>query len=347
MMRVPEFRYHAPATAQEAAKLLAELGPQARLLAGGTDLIPNMKRRQQTPTHLVALRKVAGLREATADGELSLGAGLSLTKTAQAEVLGDGHRALKLAASKVATPHIQNMGTLGGNLCLDTRCNYYNQNYEWRKAIDFCKKAPDGEAREDVTTGTCWVAPSSPRCWAVSSTDTAPALMALGAEVELVGPEGSRRIPLRELYQDDGMAFLTKKRDEVLTRVFVPSLEGWNSTYWKLRRRGSFDFPVLSVAAALKMNGDVVEDAKVVLGAVSSYPIELPVDALIGQELTDELVAEYAAASAKPAKPMDNTDYGLAWRKKICASYIKGALKDARGDDPATLGLLARTAARV
>lgn len=349
MMRAPSFAYRAPRTVAEVTEILAGEGPRARLLAGGTDLIPNMKRRQQTPQTLVALRRVEALKAVRSGGGLlDLGAGLTLSQVVAEGALSPGQRALKIAAGKVATPHIRNMGTLGGNLCLDTRCNYYNQNYEWRQAIDFCKKAPAGEAQTEVTTGTCWVAPSSPRCWAVSSTDTAPALVALGAEVTLVSSQGERRIPLHQLYFDDGMAYLTKRPDELLSAVHVPLLDGWKSTYWKLRRRGSFDFPVLSVAAALKLNASgEVEEARVTLGAIASYPISVPTEALIGQPLSDEVIEAFAAEAARPAKPMDNTDYNLSWRKKVCTAYIAGALKELRGDSLEQLGVLARTGARL
>jgi 4-hydroxybenzoyl-CoA reductase subunit beta len=354
MMRPPSFNYHSPTTAREAAQLLADLGPDAMLLAGGTDLLPNMKRRQQVPKDVIGLRMVTELRQAWRDKrEVILGAGLTLSAIAHqlTDLLGPEHHALRVAASKVATPHIQNMATLGGNLCLDTRCNYYNQNYEWRQAIDYCKKAPgpDGVAVAEVKPqGTCWVAPSSPRCWAVSSTDTAPVLCALGAEVTLEGPTEHRRVAVPRLYADDGMAFLNKRRTEVLTTVHVPIREGWRSVYWKLRRRGSFDFPVLGVAAAGKLGDDhTVEELSMFLGAVASYPVRVDVSALEGQVLTDELIAEFAAKAVKPAKPLDNTDYHLSWRKKVAPSFVAGALKELRGDNPEQLGLLGRTAARV
>jgi 4-hydroxybenzoyl-CoA reductase subunit beta len=349
MMRVPPFRYLAPRTVSEAVALLRSTGPEGMLIAGGTDVLPNMKRRQQTPKVLIGLRKVTELRESgsSKDGSLALGAGLSLTDTARSVLLArDAHRALTMAASKIATPHIQTMGTLGGNLCLDTRCNYYDQNYEWRKAIDFCKKAPDGVAQREVTHGTCWVAPGSPRCWAVSSTDCAPALVALGAEVTLVSQDGARRVPVLSLYKNDGMDYLAGKRpDELLTQVIVPELAGWRSTYWKLRRRGSFDFPVLSVAAAIKLAGGVVEAARVTLGAVASCPLEVATQSLLGKPLTDDAIEAFADAASKPARPLDNTDYHLSWRKRVVREYVAGALRELRGD--ATLGLLARSAARV
>src|SRR5213593_4265924 len=247
MMRLPYFRFHAPRTVREAAELLVST-PGAMLVAGGTDLLPNMKRRQQVPGTLVGLRRVAELRGISNGdpsttlraGGLAIGAGVTLTEVVRDARIREGYGALWQAAAQIATPHLRNMGTLGGNLCLDTRCNYYDQNYEWRKAIDFCMKK-DG--------GTCWVATSSPKCLAVSSTDTAPALLALGARVTLVCADASRQLAVSDLYRNDGIDYLTRRPTEILASIHVPRLDGWRSTYWKLRRRGAFDFPVLSVAA--------------------------------------------------------------------------------------------------
>ena len=158
MMRLPHFRYLTPRSVAEAAEVLAQAPGDTMLLAGGTDLLPNMKRRQQAPRTLLALRGVSALKEIKNGSGLALGAGLTLTEVTRDERVRTGYAGLWQAASQVATPHLRNMGTLGGNLCLDTRCNYYDQNYEWRKAIDFCMKK-DGEI--------CWVAPSSRRCLAV------------------------------------------------------------------------------------------------------------------------------------------------------------------------------------
>src|SRR3970282_2034075 len=204
----------------------------------GTDLIPNMKRRHQSPKTLVSLRRVPELKKRNG----TLGAGLTLTELVRDDTVRTHHRGLWQAAAQVATVHLRNMGTLGGNLCLDTRCTYYNQNHEWRKAIDFCLKK-DGDI--------CWVATASKRCVAVSSTDTAPALIALGAKVKLVSAQGEREVPLAALYNNDGIDYLTRRADEILTEVRLP--QGWTSSYWKLRRRGAFDFPVLGVAAAVEL----------------------------------------------------------------------------------------------
>ena len=327
MMRLPYFAFHAPTTVREAADLIASLPHEAMLVAGGTDLLPNMKRRQQVPKALVSLRRVAELKQVTNGNGLTIGAGLTLSGLVRDIRIRERYAALWQAASSVATPHLRNMGTLGGNLCLDTRCNYYDQNYEWRKAIDFCMKK-DG--------AICWVATGSPKCLAVSSTDTAPALLALGATVVLVSAEGTREIPVGDLYRNDGIDYLTRRPNEILTSVRLPSLDGWRSTYWKLRRRGAFDFPVLSVAAAVKYGGGlVVEDARLVLGAVSSRPTEVPSAAavLVGQPLTDDSIARAAELAAKPAKPMDNTDFNLLWRKRVVREFVTYALRELRGDD--------------
>ena len=330
MMRLPWFGFHAPKTIAEAANILAAEGPRAMLLAGGSDLLPNMKRRHQTPGILVSLRQVEALKKVAngtgPDGEMTLGAGLTLNEIVANATVRDQYTALYQAAAQVATVHLRNMGTLGGNLCLDTRCNYYNQNYEWRKAIDFCLKK-DG--------GICWVATASKRCVAASSTDTAPALIALGATVRLVSARGERDVALADLYRNDGIDYLTRRPDEILTGVMLPAAAGWNSTYWKLRRRGAFDFPVLGVAAAVKTAPDgTVEDARIALGAVSSRPLATKAgELLVGRKLTDEVIAEAARKTAAAAKPMDNTDFDTYWRKDVVAEFAVCALREIRGDD--------------
>lgn len=330
MMRLPLFDYRAPKTVAEAAAILADHAPgEAMLLAGGTDLLPNMKRRQQTPKVVVALRNVPDIHKATNGSGMVLGAGLTLTEIATDRRVKGHYTGLHQAAAQIATPHLRNMGTLGGNVCLDTRCNYYDQGLEWRRAIGYCMK------KEGTT---CWVAPSSDRCLAVSSTDTAPMLIALGAKVTLVSKaDGGRVIPLSDLYRNDGMSYLTRRPDEVLSHVLLPNATGWRSVYWKLRRRGSFDFPVLSVAAAVKLGKDAtVEEARIVLGAVASRP--MPADdaaaALVGKSLRDDaVVASAADAAFVHAKPMDNTDFVLHWRKRVVREFVTYALRELRGDD--------------
>ena len=317
MLRLPWFEHRAPRSVAEAAKILAGEGSRAMLIAGGTDLLPNMKRRHQAPQVLVSLRQIEELRKLNG----SFGASLTLSEIVHSEKTP---AALRQAAAQVATPHLRNMGTLGGNLCLDTRCNYYNQSYEWRKAIDFCLKK-DGEI--------CWVATASKRCVAVSSTDTAPALIALNAVVKLQSAKGEREIPVQALYNNDGIDYLSRTPNEILTEVRVPA--GWKSTYWKLRRRGSFDFPILGVAAALKFEKEIVTEARIALGAVASRPflVEKAGEFLKGKRLSDEVIAQAAELVANRAKPMDNTDMDLYWRKEVADDFTGYALRELRGDD--------------
>ena len=317
MMRLPWFEHRAPTSVQEAARILSGEGPEAMLIAGGTDLLPNMKRRHQAPKTLVSVRKIAELKR---NGS-TLGAGMTLTEIIRKNELPLG---LRQAAHQVATVHLRNMGTIGGNLCLDTRCNYSNQNYEWRKAIDFCLKK-DGDV--------CWVATASKRCVAASSTDCAPALMALGASVTLTSSSGEREVALEDLYNNDGIDYLKRRTDEILTSVRIPS--GFSSTYWKLRRRGAFDFPVLGVGAAIRLSGDVVEEARIALGAVASRPflVEKANEFLRGKTLSDEVIEEASRLVASRAKPLDNTDLDLYWRKDVSAQFATYALRELRGDD--------------
>jgi 4-hydroxybenzoyl-CoA reductase subunit beta len=328
MMRLPLFEFRAPRTLQEAARILDAEGPSAMPLAGGTDLLPNMKRRQQVPRTLMSLRHIEDLtRIQLHDSASQLGACLTLSDIATDPRLRNGFTALAQAASQVATPPIRNMATLGGNLCLDTRCNYYDQSYEWRKSINFCLK-------KDGTT--CWVAPGSAKCLAVSSTDTAPALIALGARVRLVSHSEEREVPLADLYNNDGINYIRRRPNEILAEVLLDSLHGWKSTYWKLRRRGSFDFPVLSVAAAARLSTNgVVEDARIVVGSTASRPLVASdaAKSLVGRPLNQEAIAEAATLAARIAKPLDNTDFDMSWRKKVTAEFVTYALREVRGDD--------------
>ena len=320
MIRLPSFTYLAPRTLAEAATAMAEHGRDAMLVAGGTDLYPNMKRRQFEPKVVVGLRGIRELRGVRVEsGGWTIGAGTTLSEVSTHPAIARDFPALATAAGLVSSPQLRNMGTIGGNVCVDTRCNYYNQSYEWRKAIGFCMKK-DGDI--------CLVAPRSSRCWAVSSSDTAPVLWSLGATVKLVGPGGKRVVPLSTLYRDDGIDYLAKRPDEILTEITVPPADGWRSAYLKLRRRGSFDFPVLGVAVAARMDGDVVREARIVLGAVASLPrpAERAAAELVGQRLTRDLVTRVADLAAGPSKPLDNTDFTHPYRKRVTRVFVARAL---------------------
>ncbi|HLW60468.1 MAG TPA: FAD binding domain-containing protein [bacterium] len=327
MLRLPPFIYVAPTGIDEAVRRLADAGPRGMVVAGGTDLYPNMKRRQFEPAVVIGLRGVRGLDRIAGDRRrgMAIGAGVTLAGLTGHPEIAAGYRALALAAGAVSTPPLRNMGTLGGNLCLDTRCNYYNQTYHWRKSIGFCMKK-DGEI--------CLVAPGSSRCWALSSTDTAPVVIALDARIRVIGPGGEREIPAAALFRNDGMQYLAKAPDEILTEILLPPADGWRTTYWKLRRRGSFDFPVLGVAAALRFAEDgSIADARIVLGAVASHPVVADAAAALlrGQRPTPDLIDRAAQAAFQPAKPLDNADLTIGYRKKMARIYVQRALRELAG----------------
>jgi len=317
VLRLPRLRYLRPSSPREAAQLAAEHGARAMLVAGGTDLIPNLKRRQFDPEVLVQVPSLPGIRRD--DGHFVLGATVTLAEASADQSLRAALPGFAEAAGLVSSPPLRNAGTVGGNLCVDTRCNYYNQTFEWRKAIGFCLKK-DGDI--------CLVAPGSSRCWAVSSSDTAPMAMALGATVELTGIEGSRTIPVAALYQDDGIEYLAKQPHEVLTAIHLPAVEGVRTAYVKLRRRGSIDFPIAGAAVALKLDGDLVVSCRVALSAVASHPLEAPAagDFLAGKRLDPETVVAAADLAAKPARPLDNTDLTHFWRKRMVRVVVERAL---------------------
>ncbi len=323
MLRLPRFQFHQPTSIGEAIEIRSAAGSDSSFVAGGTDLYPNMKRRQTTPSTVISLARIRELGAVSrrADGGLDIGACVTLTELTAREDVRSQYPAVAEAAELVSTPLLRNMGTIGGNLLLDTRCNYFNQGYEWRRAINFCMKK-DGDI--------CWVAPSSPRCWAVQSSDGVPVAVALGAEVTLASNTGMRRIPAAALYQNDGIEYLTKQPDELLTTYHLPAPNGWRSTYLKLRRRGAFDFPVLGVCAWVRFASDeTVEDARIVLGAVASYPMSVDeaASAIIGGRLDAARITAAADAAYRPAKPMDNTDFTLAWRKEMVRVYVQRALE--------------------
>ncbi len=329
MLRLPRLAHVRPHSVAEAAEALAANAGRAMFIAGGTDLVPNLKRRQFDVSVLVSLRGIPGFDaiEGDASSGMDVGAGATLDRLSTHPALTREYRALAQAVSLVSTPQIRYMGTLGGNLLVDPRCNYYNQTYAWRKAVGFCLKK-DGQI--------CLVAPSSPRCWAVSSSDSAPVAVALKAEVTLQGVEGTRRIPAAALYRDDGIEYTTKRPDEVITRLHLAPARSMTSAYWKLRRRGSFDFPVLGVAVALWWNDGVVRDARAALGAVGSHPVGITeaLRPLIGSRPDEALLADVAESADKGAKPLDNADFSHFWRKRMTRVLIERALREACGLDP-------------
>jgi 4-hydroxybenzoyl-CoA reductase subunit beta len=326
MMRLPKFTYLVPGTVSETIRMLSDVGPEAMLVAGGTDLYPNMKRRQQTPKSVISIMRLRELHEIRGDESsgITIGAALLLSEICENDLIKSVWPVVANAARLISTPLLRNMGTIGGNLLLDTRCNYYNQNYEWRRGINFCLKK-DGE--------TCWVAPGSHVCWAVQSSDLAPVMVALGAKLKFVSVAGERIIEANALYNHDGIDYLHKRTDELLTEIYLPPANGTRATYLKLRRRGSFDFPVLGVAAAVKTADDgKIENARVVLGGVAPAPLEVheAAELLAGNPLEPDRIHAAAEACYLKARPLDNTDFVMGWRKQMTRPYVIRALEELR-----------------
>ena len=330
-MRLPKFTYRAPRTIAEAVKIVADAGPEAQFVAGGTDLYPNMKRRQQMPKTVISVMRLPELNQISGAGKrgLAIGASVTLTDIVENEIIKRDYPVIASAARTISTPILRNMGTIGGNLLLDTRCNYYDQNYEWRKAINFCLKK-DGDI--------CWVAPGSAKCWAVQSSDLVPVMVAIGAKVRLVSTAGERMVNAADFYNDDGIDYMNKRPDELLVDIHLPPTNGWRASYQKLRRRGAFDFPVLGVAAYVRFDDAagaaalVVKDAKIVLGGIAPSPVQVneSAKALIGNPLGDDQIQAAAEAAYVKARPLDNTDFVYQWRKQMARQYTIRALEALR-----------------
>jgi len=323
MLRLPDFNYIRPRSLKEAVRALADLGPEAMAVAGGTDVYPKMKRGQFTPRHLVSLRflsELRGIRPGTRDG-MWIGAGETLTAVSRNARVNKLFPALAHAAGSVSTPQLRNAGTIGGNVFVDTRCNYYDQTFFWRQAAGFCIKK-DGDI--------CLVAPKSKLCLAVFSSDTAPVLCSLGAVANFLGPDGLRRVPFDECYREDGIHFLTKRRDEVLKGILIPRAAfGRRNVYLKLRRRGSFDFPILGVAASLALDRDgICHSARIVLTGVGSAPklVSEAAPLLEGRKVSGQEIDAAAEAAAKVSHPVDNADLDYWYRKRMTNVYTRKAL---------------------
>jgi 4-hydroxybenzoyl-CoA reductase subunit beta len=323
MMRLPRFDYLPASTTAEAAQLLAE-HPGAQLLSGGTDLFPKMKRGQLEPKVLVGLHNVSELSGIRVNGGVNIGAGTRLHELAAAPEIVTRYPALARAASLVASPQIRNAGTVGGNLCVDTRCNYYDLPYDRRCAHGFCLKTGNSDV--------CRLAPGGDRCWAVSSTDLAPVAHVLGGSVRLVSAQGERTLPIAQLYtMDDGIEYLQKQPDEVLTALTLPPADGLRATYVKFRRRGAIDFPLLGVAAAVRTDADgTCTEARLVLGAVATAPLPVPqaAELLVGAPLTEETISAAAEKAMSATKPMDAVDLPLAYRRRMVMIHVARALRE-------------------
>lgn len=345
MLRLPPFEYHRPESVPEAVGLLAEHGDDAMPIAGGTDLIPNMKHRLFTPSHLVALGWIPELKGfERRDGVLSIGAGESLTAVATHPYVRSEIPALAEAAAHVAGPQLRNRGTLGGNLCLDTRCTYYNQTEFWRRALGYCLK-------KDGTV--CHVTRVGKKCVAAHSADTPPVLITVDAEVEIAGADAIRRVPVAEFFVADGVQNTIRKRADIITRIRIPidgRGGGGNGTepgdaagarppllrhtaYAKLRQRGAVDFPLLTVAVAAWLDADGrVDRIRGVVTALGARPRELSGWGEIagGRRLDDHTVDALAKRAHRQCTPLENHITDAEWRKAMVPVQVRRALRSLR-----------------
>ena len=313
---MPDFRLHRPDTIEDAVKLRAE-EPDALFVAGGTDMIVNVRRGIEQPKHLIDITAIKELKSILPDGDgLHIGAGVSLKELQSNEDVLRDYPAVADAARAVAGPTHQEYGTVGGNLCLDTRCLFYNQSEWWRQSNDYCLKE-----RGDI----CHVAPGGKRCFAAFSGDVAPSMLVYGAEIDVAGPNGRRRMPLTDLYRNDGMAHLTLEAGDMLTAVHLPkALAGSPSRYEKARVRGSIDFPLAGAAVRLEMDGKTVKDFVIALTAVNPYPhIVKDTDTYVGKELTDEALDEIRELVRKQAKPMRTTTVAPWYRRRVVGALAR------------------------
>ena len=321
-MSLPQFKLLRPRSIDEAVAFLAKYSSTIRVLAGGTDLIPSMRQRLFEPEYMLDLRSITELRgiRARSDGAAEIGALTPLSAIEKSQYLREHFPVLTEAAATVASPVLRNMGTIGGNICLDTRCLWYNQSLTWRKGCGFCIKK-DGDL--------CHVAPGGSKCWAAFSGDTPPALLCLNAEIEIVGPGGARRIPLNDFYTGDGENYRKLLPSELLTRIFLPAQSsGYRGVYRKLRIRGSIDYPLAGVAVAMKRSNGHVADVRIAMTAVNPAPVLVKgVQEFLNGKTVDDQVAETAGdMAARTAKPLTTSALTPEYRREMIRVFTKRAV---------------------
>jgi 4-hydroxybenzoyl-CoA reductase subunit beta len=322
---LPAARVARPRTVEEAVRILHDAGPESMILAGGTDVVPNLQMKLFSPRVLVDLKAIAGPRgiSTTEGGGLRIGALTTLTEIERSAIVKQKYSVLASAARTIAGPLQRNMGTLGGNLCLETRCVWYNQSEFWRESLGGCLK-------KDGTV--CHVAPGGKRCWAVWSGDTAPALLTLDAEIEIAGPRGRRRIPLSEFYRNDGMDRIVLERGEILTAAILPArMAGRSGVYNKLRIRNSIDYPLAGVAVSLEVDaGGVCRDARIAINAVNPAPLLLREAAaqLVGKKYSPELAEIVAHTAIRTGKPLTTSSSTPVYRREMLHVFTRRALEE-------------------
>ncbi len=321
-MSLPDFKLLRPRTLADAVGQLNQHAGNIRIIAGGTDLLPSMRQKLLDSQYLLDICHIAGMKEIRpqGDGGVEIGALTALTAIERSDLLRDLYPVLCEAAGTVASPVLRNMGTIGGNICLDTRCLWYNQSLAWRKSCGFCIKK-DGNL--------CHVAPGSARCWAAFSGDTPPALLCLDAEIEIASFAGTRRVRLADFYTGDGMEYRKLQPEELVTRVILPgSTAGYRGGYRKLRVRGSIDYPLAGVAVVMKQSNGYLEGVRIGLTAVNPAPVLVKgvTEFLEGKSLTDELAEAAGDLAAKTAKPLTTSSLTPEYRREMIRVFTKRAL---------------------
>jgi 4-hydroxybenzoyl-CoA reductase subunit beta len=333
-MTLPAFSLVRPQTVAEALRVLQEAAPdQAKIVAGGTDLIPNLQMKLYAPRLVVDIKGIVALRgiEWSPRQGLRIGALTTLAELERAPVVREQFPVLAEAVAAVAGPLQRNMGTIGGNLCLETRCLWYNQSEFWRRALGGCLKLPMPNPHAAHARTICHVAPGGKFCWAVWSGDSAPALLTLDAEVEIAGPQGMVRRPLREFYKNDGMDRIALGHDELLTAVHVPAhAAGRRGTYRKLRIRNSIDYPLAGVAVTMQVDREgICRAARVAIAAVNPAPLLVPqAEALlVGKKASPELIEEVARATTRTGKPLTTSVSTPEYRREMLRVFTRRALQ--------------------
>ena len=321
-MSLPEFKLLRPRSVEEAVGYIGEHAGSFRVLAGGTDLIPSMRQKLFEPEHVLDLRGITALRGISPqpDGGVEIGALTTLREIERSDFLREHYPVLSEAAATVASPVLRNMGTVGGNICLDTRCLWYNQSLTWRKGCGFCIKK-DGDL--------CHVAPGGTKCWAVFSGDTPPALLCLNAEIEIASPGGTRRIPLRDFYTGLGDNYRKLQANELVTRVLLPaSTADYRGVYRKLRVRGSIDYPLAGVAVVIKRSNGHVADARIGITAVNPAPLLLKgaSELMLGKAVDEGLAEAVGDLAAKTAKPLTTSALTPEYRREMIRVFTKRAV---------------------
>lgn len=328
-MSLPQFRLLRPRSVEEAVAYLAQHGGNIRVLAGGTDLIPSMRQKLFEPEYVLDLRGVCALRGITplAEGGVVIGALTTLRAIERSQFLRQHYPVLTEAAATVASPVLRNMGTIGGNICLDTRCLWYNQSLTWRKGCGFCIKK-DGDL--------CHVAPGGTKCWAAFCGDTPPALLCLHAEIEIAGPHGLRRIPLHDFYTGLGDTYRKLHANELVTRVILPATSaGYHGVYRKLRVRGSIDYPLAGVAVVLKRSNGHIADARIGITAVNPAPLLVKgaTELLTGKAVSQALAEAAGDLAAKISKPLTTSALTPEYRREMIRVFTKRAVLAAAGNE--------------